>query len=149
MKKAIFAAAVMAAAMVVKPSAPAAQDIDWSHTAECANDVLQTLVGWDHPGDPYIPVFHTALMAKFLLCTPSFPLVDSILSAMREDIETIYRHREEFPDITKPHRTVVCTAWLTIYIDVYDRALYLYGTISVADLPTPETRWADCQRWSG
>ena len=37
-KKIIFVAAL--AALVAKPSASTAQDVDWSTTADCANDVL-------------------------------------------------------------------------------------------------------------
>ena len=147
-------AATMVAAMEPSPSAAAAaQD---GRLAECANDVLASLKEEsDHRGGPYI-VGHTALMARFVLCGAT-PLAyfDSILSAMREDIATIYRHRDdrddqdELQDVSAGHWSVVCIAWATIYQVEYDYAVNQYGSGSVAHLPTPATRWADCRRWSG
>ena len=51
--------------------------------------------------------------------------------------------------VVSSHWFVVCIAWATTYKVEYDYALYQYGSESVAQLPTPDTRWTDCQRWSG
>ena len=85
--------------------------------------------GSDHRGGPYT-VSHLALMSQFLSCAPPLPFVDSILDATREDIETIYRHRDELRDVSRRHRQLVCGSWATIYQFNYYYVIYEYDTIS-------------------
>ena len=135
-------------ALVLAVAAPtAAQDLAGRQAALCADRLLGFLT--EQPQRPYNPTFHVGLATWFMGCTYYLPpAVGPILDTMRADIETIDRHREDLPDASELHRGVVCGSWLAIYSSTYQWLLYEYGSDIVGDLPAPDARAADCQRWA-
>ena len=133
--------------VVLALSAPASAQQE-GLAAECANDVLEALVGLDPNPDPPIPVPLVGFVLWFLSCAPYVPPVAGpALDAMRDDIEILNRYRDDLPDVNKRLRQTACAAWLLIYSDEYDWVRREYGDIALRGLPTPEARLADCNRW--
>lgn len=138
-----IAPVVVGAALALAAPASAQQE---GRAAECANEVLEALVGLNP--NPSVPVFHVGYAVWFLGCSPYVPpAAVPILDALQDDINTLYRFREELPDLNQYLRRMTCGAWWSIYRNEYEWARYEYGDIVVADLPTPEARSADCDRW--
>lgn len=134
-------------ALVLALVAPAAAQQE-GRTAECANEVLEAIVG--STPNPRIPVFHIGYAMRFYSCAGHAPeAAVPILDAMRDDIDTLYRFRDELPDLNVHLRRTTCVAWWVIYRDEYYWIRYQYGDVVVAGLPTPEARGDECERWVG
>ena len=149
MRNVLVVVVVVALALAAPLSTPAStqieDDLGGRRAAECAAGVLDWLT---ESQPPYPPTFHVGWATWFMGCTYYLPpAVGPILSTMRADIETIYRHQAEGEDVSGSHRSVVCRTWWAIYSSTYNGLIPEYGSGIVGDLPTPDEYWDACQRW--
>ena len=140
-----FAFVALVLALAAPASAQIYDDLGGRRAAVCAADLLDALTE-SQPTDS--PTFHVGLATWFMGCTYYLPpAVGPVLSTMRSDIDTIYRHRAEGEDVSGRHRSVVCLSWWAIYASTYRGLIPEFGDGIVGDLPTPEEYSDACGRW--